>query len=31
VEGDSKISYVRVHVEPGAGADVFTVTKSQAF
>jgi hypothetical protein len=31
VEGDTKISYVRVHVEPGAGADLFTVTKSQAF
>ena len=31
VEGDSKVSYVRVHVEPGAGADLFTVTKSQAF
>jgi hypothetical protein len=31
VEGDSKVSYVRVHVDPGAGADIFTVTKSQAF
>ena len=31
VEGDSKISFVRVHVEPGAGDDIFTVTKSQAF
>jgi hypothetical protein len=31
VEGDSKVSYVRVHVDPSAGADIFTVTKSQAF
>ncbi len=31
VEGDSRVSYVRVHVDPGAGADIFTVTKSQAF
>ena len=31
VEGDTKISFVRVHVEPGAGTDLFTVTKSQAF
>jgi hypothetical protein len=31
VEGDSKVSYVRVHVDPGAGADLFTVSKSQSF
>ena len=31
LEGDTKISYVRVHVKPGAGSDLFTVTKSQAF
>jgi hypothetical protein len=31
VEGDSKVSYVRIHVDPGAGEDIFTVTKSQAF
>jgi hypothetical protein len=31
VEGDSKVSYVRIHVDPGAGANLFTVTKSQAF
>jgi hypothetical protein len=31
VEGDSKVSYVRVHVDPGAGANLFSITKSQAF
>jgi len=31
VEGDSKVSYVRIHVNPGAGADLFTATKSSAF
>jgi hypothetical protein len=31
VEGDSKVSYVRIHVDPGAGANVFTVTRSQSF
>jgi hypothetical protein len=31
VEGDSKVSYVRIHVTPGAGENIFTVSKSQAF
>lgn len=31
VEGDSKVSYVRIRVTPGAGENLFTVSKSQAF
>jgi hypothetical protein len=31
VEGDSKVSYVRIHVEPGAGQDLFTISRSQAY
>jgi hypothetical protein len=31
VEGDSKVSFVRVHVDPGAGEDLFTVSSPQSF
>ena len=31
VEGDSRVSFVRVHVDPGAGANLFSVIKSQSF
>jgi hypothetical protein len=31
VEGDSKVSYVRVHVKAGAGSDIFTVSQPVSF
>jgi hypothetical protein len=31
VEGDSNVSYVRLHVDPGAGSNLFSVTRSQRF